>query len=101
MQQSSQYSSLVETHSFQQRQLYFLCKRLLDIVLATLFLVGLAPLLAIVAILIVMDSQGSPFFYQQRVGSKRRTIDGRETWEIGAFRLYKPMMQVITRIQQY
>jgi len=69
--------------------LYFACKRLLDVVLAILMLILLTPVMIIIAILIKLDSPGSIFFSQQRVGTKRHYVDGRMSWEIRIFPLYK------------
>lgn len=52
-----------------------LLKRILDIVLAILMLVLIAPwLFTLVAILIVLDSKGSPFFVQKRAGLNREVF---------------------------
>lgn len=53
-------------------------KRLVDIVIATILLLGIAPALVVVALLIRLDSHGSAIFTQWRVGR-----DGR------LFRMYK------------
>jgi exopolysaccharide biosynthesis polyprenyl glycosylphosphotransferase len=45
-----------------------LAKRIMDIVLAAVFLVVLAPVFILVAVAIKLDSPGSVFFRQQRVG---------------------------------
>jgi exopolysaccharide biosynthesis polyprenyl glycosylphosphotransferase len=47
-------------------------KRAMDITLATMLLVLFAPLMAIVAIAIRLDSRGSIFFGQERVGKRGR-----------------------------
>lgn len=47
---------------------YFVIKRILDFTLAFLLLVGLSPVLLIVAIIIKIDSPGPVFFRQERVG---------------------------------
>ncbi len=50
-------------------------KRGLDVILALLMLIFIAPwLFLIVSILIVIDSKGSPFFLQRRTGRNRRTF---------------------------
>ena len=54
------------------------CKRLLDIFVSSLLLIVLAPIFLIVAILIKLDSTGSAFFVQDRVGLNKRR-----------FRMYK------------
>jgi exopolysaccharide biosynthesis polyprenyl glycosylphosphotransferase len=47
-------------------------KRLIDIVVASIFLVLVAPLLAITALIIKLDSKGPIFFVQERVGFNKR-----------------------------
>jgi len=54
------------------------CKRILDVFVSSVALIGLAPLLMLVAILIKLDSSGSVFFVQDRVGLNKRR-----------FRMYK------------
>lgn len=67
----------------------FICKRAMDLVLATLALLLLAPLLLLIAVLIKLDSPGPVIFTQKRVGSRRRTHRGRTAWEITDFRVCK------------
>jgi putative colanic acid biosynthesis UDP-glucose lipid carrier transferase len=50
-------------------------KRALDVVLAALLLVFIAPLLIVVAILILIDSRGPAFFVQRRTGFEGETIN--------------------------
>ncbi|MEL6933094.1 MAG: exopolysaccharide biosynthesis polyprenyl glycosylphosphotransferase [Pseudomonadota bacterium] len=47
---------------------YMATKRLIDVVGSLLLLPFLAPLLALIALLIRIDSKGNPFFVQKRVG---------------------------------
>jgi lipopolysaccharide/colanic/teichoic acid biosynthesis glycosyltransferase len=68
---------------------YFWAKRCLDLVAATVLLLLLAPLLVLVAIAILLDSPGSALFIQERVGSRQRTWNGRTSWEIRTFRVFK------------
>ncbi|MCC6890947.1 MAG: undecaprenyl-phosphate glucose phosphotransferase [Hyphomicrobiales bacterium] len=49
-------------------------KRIMDIVLATTALIVLAPLLALVAVLIKLDSPGPALFWQRRYGYNQRTF---------------------------
>ncbi len=60
---------------------YFWIKRALDLILAILLLIGFSPVMAIIAILIVLDSRGPVFFRQERVGSRRVFRDGAWRWE--------------------
>lgn len=43
-------------------------KRIVDVCVSTILLVVLAPVLAIVALAVRLDSPGSPFFFQERAG---------------------------------
>ncbi len=54
------------------------CKRLLDVSVSSVLLVALAPLFAVVALLIKLDLNGPAFFAQDRVGLNKRR-----------FRMYK------------
>lgn len=54
--------------------LQWLAKRLMDVVIAAAALVALAPLFAIVAILIKLDGRGPVFFRQRRYGYNQRTF---------------------------
>jgi lipopolysaccharide/colanic/teichoic acid biosynthesis glycosyltransferase len=74
---------------YRDNSLYFRCKRCLDIVLAISLLVILAPLLLLIAILIKLDTPGSIFFVQERVGAKRVWKNGRRRWEVRNFPFYK------------
>lgn len=47
-------------------------KRLLDVVVASLALLILAPLFAVIALIIVLDSPGPVFFRQERIGKHGR-----------------------------
>lgn len=81
--------ALLIAEARQKRRFYFACKRLFDIVVAGILLLVLSPLMAIVAVLIVLDSPGPAIFTQQRVGLRRRTEGGRTTWEVVNFDFYK------------
>jgi lipopolysaccharide/colanic/teichoic acid biosynthesis glycosyltransferase len=71
------------------KYLYFIGKRLLDVVLAIVLLILLAPVMLLVAILIKLDSAGPIFFTQERVGARRRSEGGQMNWEIRIFPFYK------------
>jgi lipopolysaccharide/colanic/teichoic acid biosynthesis glycosyltransferase len=68
---------------------YFLFKRALDVTLAVLALVILFPLMALIAVLIVLDSPGPVIFVQKRVGARRWTRAGYSYWKQNAFDFYK------------
>lgn len=61
-------------------------KRVVDVVLATLALVLLSPLIALIAIAIKLDSPGPVFFLQQRVGlgGRRFTMWKFRSMQVGA-----------------
>jgi lipopolysaccharide/colanic/teichoic acid biosynthesis glycosyltransferase len=58
-------------------QLYLLVKRALDVILALVLLVLLAPLMAVIALAIALDSPGPVIFRQQRVLGDQSLNDGR------------------------
>jgi len=68
---------------------YFAAKRILDLIIVILALPFLLPLFAVVAILIRIDSSGSIFYTQERIGVKRYMKDGRIYWKQELFKLYK------------
>lgn len=71
------------------RPLYFFCKRCLDLLLACLALTLLAPLMAILALLIKRDSPGGIIFAQERVGARRYSYQGKMQWQPCHFTCYK------------
>jgi lipopolysaccharide/colanic/teichoic acid biosynthesis glycosyltransferase len=52
--------------------LYLLCKRIIDVVVAGLLLLVLAPFLLVIAVLIKLDSPGPVIFSQKRYGARVR-----------------------------
>jgi lipopolysaccharide/colanic/teichoic acid biosynthesis glycosyltransferase len=68
---------------------YYRVKRCLDIVLGGALLVVASPIMALIALLIIVDSPGPVFFIQERVGVRRRGGRGAARWEVRPFRLYK------------
>jgi lipopolysaccharide/colanic/teichoic acid biosynthesis glycosyltransferase len=82
--------SLVSSgHASHDRRIHFLCKRALDLVLATCLLILFAPLMLLISVLIKLDTPGPIFFVQERVGARRRSQDGQSRWEIGSFPFIK------------
>lgn len=79
----------VLTQESMDRSFYFAGKRILDTSLVVFALILLAPLIALIALLIKMDSDGPAFFVQKRVGARRRLRNGRMVWEHFTFDLYK------------
>lgn len=71
------------------REIGYGVKRGLDLVIALLVLIVMAPLMGIVAALICLDSPGSCLFIQKRVGTRRVVRDGQESWETMEFPFFK------------
>lgn len=73
----------------EQRRLYFASKRILDFCVAAVLLVFLSPLMAVIAVLIRLDSPGPAIFKQPRVGLRRKGMGRSATWELRTFTFYK------------
>jgi lipopolysaccharide/colanic/teichoic acid biosynthesis glycosyltransferase len=71
------------------RSAYYTAKRILDITLAALALICLSPVMALIAILIKLDSSGPIFFVQERVGAKLRKYNHIAYWQQVNFCCYK------------
>jgi len=71
------------------RPLYYALKRLLDVTLAVLSFVMLWPLWAAIMIAIKLGSPGPIIFAQERVGVRRRRVNGKLQWEQTRFTCYK------------
>lgn len=81
--------SIALTTQTKNRLIYFFCKRLLDIGLTFLALTFLAPMIAVIALLILWDSPGGVIFAQERVGTRRFVHQGRIYWQRRNFTCYK------------
>ena len=68
---------------------YFVIKRSIDLLGATLSLFFLWPLFVLIVILIKLDSEGPALFVQDRVGSSRTMRKGNVEWELTLFPCYK------------
>jgi lipopolysaccharide/colanic/teichoic acid biosynthesis glycosyltransferase len=68
---------------------YVLTKRVLDVMVAGVLLIVLAPLLLILAVAICLDSPGSVIFAQQRLGGRRTKVDGKWVYPLEPFTMYK------------
>src|SRR5436190_11505929 len=68
---------------------YYAAARVRDVVLAASLLLLLSPLLALVAVAIKLDSRGPIIFSQERMGSRRRRVRGRDEWRLEPFRVHK------------
>jgi lipopolysaccharide/colanic/teichoic acid biosynthesis glycosyltransferase len=73
----------------ESRATYFFLKRLLDVTVASLAMLLIWPLMLTIMILVKLDSPGSAFFSQKRVGVRRRQINGETYWERVDFTCYK------------
>lgn len=71
------------------RPYYRFFKRVFDVSVALLALLLLWPLLAIIVIMIKLDSPGSAIFAQERVGVRLRRSQGKAYWERVLFTCYK------------
>jgi len=73
-----------------ERTATHVCKRVMDVALATLLLLVLLPFLLLIAVLIKLDSHGPVIFVQERVGSRRRRSPaGGTVWEVIHFKVFK------------
>lgn len=68
---------------------YFFYKRCLDLGIASVMVIVLIPVLVLIGLMIRFDTPGRIFFVQDRVGARRRKIDGQWVWEIITFKMYK------------
>ena len=68
---------------------YFKSKRYLDVVVASILVLLLLPLFALIAVLIKLDSKGPVFFKQKRVGAKRQLLGRQPVWLVRNFEMYK------------
>jgi lipopolysaccharide/colanic/teichoic acid biosynthesis glycosyltransferase len=71
------------------RPLYFVAKRVTDVVISLLVLVATLPFMLLIALAIKAETKGPVLFSHERVGTRRRTWRGRTFWEPGVFRVYK------------
>jgi lipopolysaccharide/colanic/teichoic acid biosynthesis glycosyltransferase len=71
------------------RAYYYFFKRALDMTVAALALVVLLPLMALIAVLVALDSPGPIIFVQKRVGARRWSREGYSYWKQNAFDCYK------------
>ncbi len=74
---------------YDAKKIYYAAKRVVDFSLALLALIVLSPMLALVAIMIKLDSPGPVFFKQDRVGVRRKTQNNVTYWQKTTFRCYK------------
>ena len=63
-----------------QGDIYHIAKRVMDLTLTIFLLVFLSPVMALIILVIVLDSRGPVIFSQERVGAKRWKRDGCSYW---------------------
>jgi lipopolysaccharide/colanic/teichoic acid biosynthesis glycosyltransferase len=68
---------------------YYITKRIVDMMLASMLILLFTPLLLIIAIAIALDSPGPIIFAQQRLRGRRINTDRGWFWSIEPFNLYK------------
>jgi lipopolysaccharide/colanic/teichoic acid biosynthesis glycosyltransferase len=70
-------SHIIYNHLPEKLDAAMKAKRIFDLVVSSLALVALSPLMLLAAILIKLESRGSVFFTQERIGLNRRRADRR------------------------
>ena len=75
--------------SFADRRLYYVIKRLMDILLSSLALMFLVPFFGVIALVIAIDSPGNVIFRQIRVGAKIVRHGDKDQWERQEFSCFK------------
>jgi len=71
------------------RSIYYLSKRIIDLIVSIIALTIFCPVMLLVALLIRFDSPGPVIFTQKRIGSKRIKRDGTYYWEKTEYPCYK------------
>lgn len=71
------------------KMIYYFFKRALDVLVSLVALIFLAPIMAIIALAIKLDSPGPVFFAQKRIGATRWTREGFSYWKKADFHCYK------------
>lgn len=90
MEQYADFHSSRQKMQIRTFSTYFAIKRIVDFTVAGILVILLLPLILLIALLIMLDSPGSPIFKQERVGAKRqKRFDGRSTWAEYRFTIYK------------
>jgi lipopolysaccharide/colanic/teichoic acid biosynthesis glycosyltransferase len=78
-----------ETGSNARDWVYYPAKRLMDLAASVILLVLLVPLLALVMVAIRLDGPGPILFRQERLRGRRTRVDGRWSWQLEPFTMYK------------
>jgi lipopolysaccharide/colanic/teichoic acid biosynthesis glycosyltransferase len=69
--------------------LYLVSKRLFDLSVVVLALLVLVPFMAVIAVLVVLDSPGPAIFKQERLTRRRGAGEPFAEWQVEPFALYK------------
>ena len=77
------------SHMVRGRNGYYITKRIIDLLIALFFLAILFPLMAIIAIAILIYSPGPIFYVQERVGARREQRGKNSYWKMVHFPCYK------------
>lgn len=83
------YDSGILRPAIAGREMYFLLKRAVDVLVAGVLLTALFPVMALIAVAIYIYSPGPIFFSQERVGARRIRVGGRQYWRQETFRCHK------------
>jgi len=73
----------------QEAMSYYQLKRVMDVTIVLFSLILLLPLLALIAVIIKLDSSGPAIFIQERVGARKVKINGRTQWVAQTFPFFK------------
>jgi lipopolysaccharide/colanic/teichoic acid biosynthesis glycosyltransferase len=79
----------IASQRLERKRFYLAWKRLLDILVAGSLLLVLLPVMALIALLIMLDTPGPAIFRQKRVGLQPRMVGGQRIYEIGTFTMFK------------
>ena len=75
--------------SYSNNEKYYLIKRFMDIVIASVLLILLFPLFILISLVIIFLSPGPIFFSQERIGAKRFRCGKNSSWMTDTFVCYK------------
>ncbi len=74
---------------FSREEAYYLIKRAFDFMVSLTVLILALPMMLLTAIAVRLDSPGPIIFKQERVGARRRYVNGKWVWETQTFTIYK------------
>lgn len=70
-------------------QIHYFLKRMMDIVGSLMAIIILSPIFILVALWVYFDSDGPVIYRQERMGARRVFKDGKATWVMVPFTIYK------------